>query len=110
MTSIRTRLLVSLLSVLTLAGVGAGVGVYLKAWDEANVLFDYQLKQTALSLRDHAATAVAVARSKPHDVEQEMVIQIWDDEGLHLYSSHPGSLPLAQTGPGLTTVVTPHGT
>jgi two-component system, OmpR family, sensor kinase len=109
MTSIRTRLLVSLLSVLALAGLGAAGGVYLKAWDEANFLFDYQLKQTALSLRDHAATAVAVASSDQNDVEQEIFIQIWDDEGLHLYYSHPGSQPLPQTQPGITTVVTPHG-
>jgi two-component system OmpR family sensor kinase len=109
MTSIRTRLLVSLLGALTLAGLGAAAGVYLKASDEAHRLFDYQLKQTAFSLRDHAATAVAVTSSIQGDVAQEIIVQIWDDEGLHLYHSHPGSQPLPHTPQGLTTVATPQG-
>ena len=57
MNSIRRRLLVGLLGALTVTGFVAAAGVYLKARDEANALFDYQLKQIALSLRDHAATA-----------------------------------------------------
>jgi two-component system OmpR family sensor kinase len=74
--------------------------VYLKASDEAHRLFDYQLKQTAFSLRDHAATAVAVTSSVQGDVAQEIIVQIWDDEGLHLYHSHPGNQPLPHTPPG----------
>src|SRR5262245_56777145 len=109
MRSIRTQLLVGLLSALALAGLGAAAGAYLKAWDEANALFDYQLKQTALSLRDHAATAVIVARSDQDDAEQETIIQIWDDDGLHLYHSHPGGPALPRTTPGLTTVTMPQG-
>ena len=109
MTSIRRQLLVSLLGALTIAGLVAAVGVYLQAWREANALFDYHLKQIALSLRDHAATAVAVASSAADDAEQEMVIQIWDDAGLHLYHSQPGHPPPPQTGPGWTTVTTRHG-
>jgi two-component system OmpR family sensor kinase len=93
MTSIRRQLLVSLLGALTIAGLVGALGVYLQAWRAANALFDYQLKQLALSLRDHAATAVAVASSAADDAEQEMVIQIWDDAGLHLYYSHPGHPP-----------------
>lgn len=109
MTSIRTRLLVTLLGALLLVGLGGAVGVYLKASDEANVLFDYQLRQIALSLRDHAATAVAVARSAQDNAEQEIAIQIWDDEGLHLYHSHPESQRLPQTTPGMTTVALTYG-
>jgi two-component system OmpR family sensor kinase len=108
MTSIRRQLLLSLLGALTVAGLGTAVGVYIQAWHEVNALFDYQLKQIALSLRDHAATAVAVAAST-EDAEHEVVIQIWDEAGLHLYHSHPGHPP-PQTGVGWTTTTTPHGT
>jgi len=76
MTSIRRYLLVGMLGALTLAGVGAAVGVYTQTWQEANTLFDYQLKQVALALRDHAATAVAVAGGDQGNEEQEVVIQI----------------------------------
>ena len=110
MISIRRHLLVGLLGALTVAGLAAAVGVYLKARHEANALFDYQLKQIALAMRDHAATALAVVRSDQDNAEQELVIQIWDNTGLYLYHSHPGSPFLPQIQPGLTTVATPHGT
>jgi two-component system OmpR family sensor kinase len=109
MTSIRRQLLVSLFVALTIAGLGAAVGVYLQARREANALFNYHLKQIALALRDHAATAIAVASSDADDAEQELVIQIWDDAGLHLYHSHTGHPPPPQTRPGWTTVTTRHG-
>jgi two-component system OmpR family sensor kinase len=109
MTSIRRHLLVSLFVALTIAGLGAAVGAYLQARREANALFDYHLKQIALALRNHAATAVTVASSDADDAEQELVIQIWDDAGLHLYHSHPGHPPPPQTKPGWTTVTTRHG-
>jgi two-component system OmpR family sensor kinase len=109
MNSIRRHLLVGLLGALIITGFVAAAGVYLKARDEANVLFDYQLKQIALSLRDHAATALAVAGAGQDSTEQEVVIQIWDDTGLHLYHSHPGLPSLPQAPLGLTTMTTSHG-
>src|SRR5207247_545826 len=109
MTSIRRHLLIGLLGALTITGLTAAAGVYLKARDEANALFDYQLKQIALSLRDHAATALAVASPDQDSEEQEVVIQIWDETGLHLYHSHPGISLLPQTRLGLTTIRTSHG-
>src|SRR5215468_9359418 len=109
MNSIRRRLLVGLLGALIVTGLAAAAGVYLKARDEANALFDYQLKQIALSLRDHAATALAVASTDQDSAEQEVVIQIWDETGLHLYHSHPGRPPLPQAQPGWTTMTTSHG-
>lgn len=110
MTSIRRHLLMGLLGALTVAGLAAAAGVYLQARDEANTLFDYQLKQIALALRDHATTALAVASTAQDNAEQEVVIEIWDAAGLHLYHSHPGRLSLPQATPGLTTVATPYGT
>lgn len=109
MNSIRRRLLVGLLGALIITGFVAAAGVYLKARDEANALFDYQLKQIALVLRDHAATALAVAGADQDSEGQEVVIQIWDDKGLHLYHSHPEIPPLPQAPLGLTTMTTSHG-
>jgi two-component system, OmpR family, sensor kinase len=109
MTSIRRHLLIGLLGALTVAGLAAAAGVYLQARDEANILFDYQLKQIALALRDHATTALAVASTAQDNAEQEVVIQIWDAAGLHLYHSHPLRLLLPPTSSGLTTVATPYG-
>src|SRR5262245_19693851 len=109
MNSIRQRLLVGLLGTLTVMGFVAAAGVYLKARDEANALFDYQLKQIALSLRDHAATALAVAGAAQDSAEQEVLIQIWGDTGLQLYQSHSGISLLPRTLLGLTTIKTSHG-
>jgi two-component system OmpR family sensor kinase len=109
MTSIRARLLGSLLGALICAGLVAAVGVYLKAWQEVNILFDYQLKQIALSLRDHAVAAAAVASSDRDDAAHDVIIQIWDDEGLHLYQSHTDNLPTPQAQPGWSTVAMPQG-
>jgi two-component system OmpR family sensor kinase len=109
MTSIRRHLLIGLLGALLVAGLAAAAGVYLKARDEANTLFDYQLKQLALALRDPAAMAQAVASSGQDDPEQEVLIQIWNNTGLHLYHSHRGSPLLPQSKPGLSTVVTSRG-
>ena len=52
MNSIRTRLLVSLMVTLLLAALLLGGVTYRNALQEAEGLFDYQLRQMALSLRD----------------------------------------------------------
>ena len=48
--SIRRELLGWLALGLLVAIVGAGIGTYLRARDEANALFDYQLTQMAASI------------------------------------------------------------
>jgi two-component system OmpR family sensor kinase len=109
MTSIRKRLLVELLGALLLAEFGAAVGVYLKAWDEAKALFDYQLQQTALAWRDHTAETVEATSSDQEIAEQHVVIQMWDNAGLHRSTSRLGS-PLPHPAVmGFTNVTTPQG-
>ena len=110
MTSIRRHLLLGLLCALTVAGLTAAAGVYVQTREAVNTLFDYQLRQIALALRDHASTALAVASMAQSNAEQEVVIQIWDAAGLYLYHSNPGLPLLPQTTSGLTTVATPYGT
>jgi two-component system OmpR family sensor kinase len=109
MTSIRKRLLVELLGALLLAECGAAVGVYLKAWDEANTLFDYQLQQIALAWRDHTAETAEATSSNKEIAEQHVVIQMWDNAGLRRYGSGLGS-PLPRPAVmGFTNVTTPQG-
>src|SRR2546428_13053593 len=55
--SIRTRLLVSLLSVVLLSAAASAALTYTNVLSEAQALFDYQLPQRALSLRDQGFIA-----------------------------------------------------
>jgi two-component system OmpR family sensor kinase len=111
MNSIRHQLCVGLVSLLTVVGVVAGLGMYATAFQAANTVFDYHLKQLAFALRDHAATAVEVSGNDHDEAEQDIVIQIWDEDGHHLYHSHPGELSLPKAAPGWSTVtVRHHGT
>lgn len=94
----KDRWAVIALGAVTVAGLVAAAGVYFKARHEANALFDYQLKQIALALRDHAATALAVVRSDQDNAEQELVIQMWDNTGLYLYHSMEKDSPADRAG------------
>jgi two-component system OmpR family sensor kinase len=89
--SIRRQLLVWLLGSATLAVAAGAVSTYLVARKEANQLADYQLQQMALSFRDHALASGLI----PHEDEDgpglEVLVQIWNQEGVRLYLSHPRS-------------------
>ena len=85
MTSIRRRLLVWLLSTLGLAGLVAAAGTYLTMELELNEIFDYELKQVALSFREDSLGEVI-----PHPVfedEDDLIIQVWDRAGRLIYVS-----------------------
>jgi two-component system OmpR family sensor kinase len=85
MKSIRARLLSWLLGSVTLVTVAAGWAVYRSALVDTDALFDYQLRQLALSLRDQTNVQ---ALSEPGDAG-EVVVQIWDEGGARIYLSHP---------------------
>jgi two-component system OmpR family sensor kinase/two-component system sensor histidine kinase QseC len=86
--TLRGRLfaLLAVLGAVTALAVGGATYVSVRA--EADALFDYQLRQTALSLRDQgrvdAGEAAALA-----DPTFDYVVQIWSLQGLQLYSSRP---------------------
>ena len=89
MKSIRDRLLVSLLSVVIFsAAVGAAVA-YFNVLRETEALFDYQLRQMALSLRDQGFIAPDQAAALAND-DFDFVVQIWTIDGTRIYASHPG--------------------
>lgn len=81
--SLRAHLLIALLSALLLTGIIASGATYLRARGEIDRLFDYQLRQQALALRDHRFGSGMEA-----DAEQDVVIQIWNRNGGQLYLSH----------------------
>jgi len=109
MTSIRRRLLLGLLAVVLCAGLIAAFGVYLQARREANELFDYQLKQMALSLRDQTFNPFATAEPPELGEEFDFVIQVWGRDGARLYYSHPHPALPNRARLGYETLATPDG-
>jgi len=98
--SIRRNLLVALLSALLLVGLAASAATYFAARKEANELFDYQLRQMALSLRDQTLQNRDVLFP---DFDYDFIVQVWDREGTRLYFSDQ-NISLPQSGLGFGTV------
>ena len=71
MTSIRTRLLVALIILVALISLLAAVVTYRRVLNETSTLFDYQLRQMALSLRSQIS----------HQYAQRLAIPSYDDVG-----------------------------
>lgn len=93
MNSIRVRLLVLLLAMLALAAAVMGGVIYRNVLAETEALFDYQLRQMALSLRDQGEIAPDQAGALA-DRDLDFVIQIWSADGRTIYASRAhGELP-----------------
>ncbi len=88
LSTLRGRLfaLLAVLGAVTSLAVGGATYVSVRA--EADELFDYQLRQTALSLRDQGQVAPDEAAVLA-DPSFDYVVQIWSLQGLSLYSSRP---------------------
>lgn len=81
--------LFALLAVLgAITALAVGGATYFSVRAEADALFDYQLRQTALSLRDQGRVAGDEAAALT-DPNFDYVVQIWSLQGLELYSSRP---------------------
>jgi two-component system OmpR family sensor kinase/two-component system sensor histidine kinase QseC len=86
MTSIRVRLLLSLLAMLALAAALIGAVTYRSVLGETEALFDYQLRQMALTLRDQGEIPADQA-STLTDEQLDFVVQIWTVDGRSIYAS-----------------------
>ncbi|WP_420473710.1 ATP-binding protein [Noviherbaspirillum sp. ST9] len=108
MTSVRRRLSGFLLLAALLTAVGIGLLTYRQTLNENEHLFDYQLRQIALSLRDHGGAGLldgAIAAPDSPDV----VIRIWTAAGSLVYLSHPDN-PVPDTlAPGFADLTGPGG-
>ena len=88
--SIRSRLLITLLTLVTCASLLAGWFAYRQAVQESATLFDYQLRQMALSLRNQVSLAQQIEVPTQQE-DADFVVQIWDVFGRSIvYVSRPG--------------------
>jgi len=104
MNSIRRRLLVALLGALVVAGLGGAIATFLSARGEVDRLLDEELRQVALSLRDHARLDLARIESRTSDPDLRVLVQIWDPAFDRPYSSRIASPLPRQKDEGYTTV------
>jgi two-component system OmpR family sensor kinase len=107
--SIRRWLLVWLLVGAAVAIAGAAVATYLRARDEANALFDYQLSQMAASLIDAPFAAVPPDAPALGPGADALIVQIWDRNGVQLFLSQPRRELPQHAQLGFTTVATDSG-
>ena len=108
--SLRRNLLFWILTSVFVGGVLAAAVVFFQALGEANEIFDYQLRQIALTLRDRSFSTVALAEALKGEEKVDLAIRVWGVHGELLYDSRPGAgLPVALRL-GLDTVAAPTGT
>jgi len=86
MTSIRLRLLLALLAMLVAAAGLMGAITYRGVLTETEALFDYQLRQMALSLRDQGEIAPEQMNALA-DEQFDFVVQIWSIDGRRIYAT-----------------------
>ena len=86
MNSLRARLLLATLGLLALAVLLVGSLSYRNVRAQTEALFDYQLRQMALSLRDQGEIAAAQA-SALVDEQLDFVVQVWTADGRAIYAT-----------------------
>ena len=109
MTSIRRQLLIWLLVGLTVTTAAAAFAVYTRARSEAAELFDYQLQVMAGAFPHRGFGHAPPAGDETGGTGDVVVVQIWDQQGVQLYWSRPGSPILQRVEFGFSTVATPRG-
>ena len=96
MRSIRARLSIALILLVAFVSLLAATVTYRRVLNETSALFDYQLRQMALSLRSQVSLAPRV-EVPPDQGDTDFVIQIWDLFGARVYMSRPGLPMINQT-------------
>src|SRR5579859_5928253 len=109
MSSVRARLLVWLLGGVLLVGAVGGWFVYRNALFEADVFFDYQLRQTALLLSDQPVEYLLNPDIPQTSAEYDFVVQVWTLDGLRVYLSRPHAVLPTVTRLGFSTAETSEG-
>ncbi|MCZ7653701.1 MAG: sensor histidine kinase N-terminal domain-containing protein [Rhodocyclaceae bacterium] len=107
MKSLRGTLLAALLAGVAAAILLGGAATYRSARSEIDELFDYHLRQVALSLRDQRLADALVPGGE--DEGFDLVIQVWNAEGVRIYLSRPFEVLPDQAQMGYATVHTGHG-
>lgn len=103
MKSLRGRLLFALVGAVLAIGLVTSAATYFAARAEIGELLDEELRQVALSMRDHARLDLG-SLGRAGDPAHRVVVQIWDPSGGAVYSSDPTPpLPLTRA-PGFSTI------
>jgi len=105
----RRRLLFWVLFCVLAGGLVASAVVFFQAREQANELFDYQLRQLALTLRDRSYSARRFAEVLQGEEALDFVIAVWGADGGTLYESHPHLLVPAPVQLGFNDIVSPQG-
>jgi len=106
MTSIRKQLIFGLLAVVALAVLLGASVVYRQARAELDQIFDYQLKQMALSLVDQSFASALEGNA---GAEFDFVVQVWSADGVRVYFSRPHAALPNHARLGYETMVTGEG-
>ena len=99
MRSLRLRLFTFMVALAALAALAVAAATYVSVRAEADELFDYHLRQMALSLRDQGRISDD-ERAALANPEFDYIVQIWSVDGVALYSS--GSTTLTEPLPPRT--------
>jgi len=105
MRTIRTRLLVWLVSAVLAAGLSSAFTIYQTALIGADQVFDEQLSQTAYSLRDQSFEFALPPQLPASETRNNVVVQVWTGGGVRIYFSELyRQLPSLQR-PGFSSVM-----
>jgi two-component system OmpR family sensor kinase len=92
-----------------IVGAAGGWIVYRNALAEADVFFDYHLRETALILRDQPVEYMLPQQIVPADAAYDFVVQVWSLDGVRVYLSRPHATLPEITTLGFSTVSTTEG-
>jgi len=109
MNSVRARLLAWLLGGVFFVGAVGGWFVYRNALVEADVFFDYHLRQTALLLSDQPVEYLLSPEIPQTTADYDFVLQVWTLDGVRVYLSRPHAVLPAITTLGFSTAATSEG-
>jgi two-component system OmpR family sensor kinase len=107
--SLRARLLVWLLGGVLFVGAVGGWFVYRNALAEADLFFDYHLRQTALLLSDQPVEYLLNPVIPQTNADYDFVVQVWTLDGIRIYYSRPHAALPAITTIGFSTASTSEG-
>src|SRR5262245_16236685 len=100
--SLRRRLLWYLLGAIVVTVVAQAAIAYRVALGEANQIFDYQMEQTALSLRHGLPLSDGEQRARPpvSERDDDFIVQVWSADGRSVFKSIdlPALPPRAEPG------------
>jgi two-component system, OmpR family, sensor kinase len=109
MNSVRARLLAWLLGDVLFVGAVGGWFVYRNALVEADLFFDYHLRQTALLLSDQPVEYLLGQDIPQTSADYDFVVQVWTLDGVRVYLSRPHAVLPAITTLGFSTAATSEG-